>query len=101
MKEEYRNQIIYERDNFTCQYCGLDASKDFEIWYIAKLSIDHIKPQVLGGTDDDENLVVACHACNNFKQKNDYGSFEETREGVLKYKREVAKGWFERYVLKK
>ena len=101
MQEEYRYQHIYERDNFTCQYCGLDCSKDFGIWYTAKLEIDHIKPKSLGGTDEDKNLVVACHACNHYKQKKNFNSLQEAREGVFKYKQEVAKSWFQKYVLKR
>ena len=30
-------------------------------------SIDHIFPAVFGGSDDVENLALACQGCNNFK----------------------------------
>jgi len=49
---------IFRRDNHTCQYCG---SKH------RQLTIDHIVPKVKGGKDTWENLVTACHRCNNLK----------------------------------
>lgn len=29
-----------------------------------KLTVDHVRPEALGGTDDPENLVAACIDCN-------------------------------------
>jgi HNH endonuclease len=31
------------------------------------LEIEHLLPSSLGGTDDEENLWLACRMCNNFK----------------------------------
>lgn len=33
----------------------------------AELTYDHFVPQSKGATDDADNLVYACHACNEFK----------------------------------
>ncbi|MFZ2406825.1 MAG: HNH endonuclease [Methylobacter sp.] len=49
---------IFQRDNFTCQYCN--KSKDDG----ASLQIDHKKPLSKGGTDSFENLITACSDCN-------------------------------------
>ena len=48
---------IWERDNFTCGYCGSRSD----------LTIDHIHPVFLGGSDDDINLLTACRRCNSKK----------------------------------
>ncbi|MDE5054870.1 HNH endonuclease [Niallia taxi] len=48
---------IFERDNYSCQYCGADR----------QLSIDHIRPEVKGGTLLRNNLVTACKRCNSKK----------------------------------
>lgn len=49
---------IFERDNFTCAYCGLvDPSA-------RKLTWDHIYPQSKGGGDNWENAITACTPCN-------------------------------------
>ena len=56
ISEEIR-QLIYERDNFKCQYCGTDRN----------LSVDHIRPESRGGTQVMKNLVTACRPCNSKK----------------------------------
>jgi 5-methylcytosine-specific restriction endonuclease McrA len=45
-----------------CGYCRTPAS-------IAgfRLSIEHIIPEAKGGKTVEENLWLACHACNEFK----------------------------------
>jgi hypothetical protein len=39
-----------------CAYCGGPAG-----------TIDHVRPQAFGGTDDPDNLVDACQPCNSRK----------------------------------
>lgn len=48
---------VFRRDNHTCQYCGGRAPN-------VELTIDHVIPTTLGGTDVPENLVAACKDCN-------------------------------------
>jgi CRISPR/Cas system Type II protein with McrA/HNH and RuvC-like nuclease domain len=48
---------VLARDNFRCVYCGTTAEAK-------ELHIDHLYPQALGGTDDEDNLVTACVDCN-------------------------------------
>ena len=49
---------VYERDNYTCRYCG---SKE-------NLTLDHVIPQSKGGEDSIDNLVTACKSCNSRKK---------------------------------
>jgi len=49
---------IFARDNYTCQYCGVQ-SRD--------LTIDHIVPKKLGGGLQWDNLVACCRRCNTRK----------------------------------
>lgn len=46
---------ILRRDNHTCRYCSATDEP---------LTIDHVIPTTLGGTDDPTNLVAACRDCN-------------------------------------
>lgn len=46
---------ILRRDNNTCRYCHATDTP---------LTIDHVVPVALGGTDDPSNLVAACRDCN-------------------------------------
>jgi len=52
---EYR--FIFELDKYECVYCG-DKKK---------LTIDHLMPQSRGGSNDQDNLVLACRHCNSTK----------------------------------
>ena len=48
---------VLKRDNHACRYCGAVAPD-------VKLQVDHVIPVALGGTDNPDNLVAACVACN-------------------------------------
>lgn len=48
---------ILRRDNHACRYCGQMAPE-------VKLTVDHVIPVVLGGSDDPSNIVTACVDCN-------------------------------------
>lgn len=51
---------ILRRDDHRCRYCGAAAPE-------VKLTVDHVLPETLGGTDDPANLVTACEGCNGGK----------------------------------
>jgi hypothetical protein len=51
---------ILRRDNHACRYCGAAAPD-------AKLTVDHVVPVALGGSDEPSNLVAACADCNGGK----------------------------------
>ena len=88
---------IFKRDQFKCQYCGLDGLHRFEDWLI--LTIDHIHPHAKGGGRSMDNLVTACQPCNLIKGKRVYKSMEEARELVLS-KREEWRQVFQEQVSK-
>lgn len=48
---------VLRRDNHTCRYCGATAPD-------AAITVDHVVPVALGGTDEPSNLVAACRDCN-------------------------------------
>lgn len=48
---------ILRRDNHQCRYCGAKAPD-------VPLTVDHVVPVALGGSDDSSNLVAACRDCN-------------------------------------
>lgn len=51
---------VLRRDNHACRYCGAAAPD-------VKLTVDHVMPTALGGSDDPTNLVTACSGCNSGK----------------------------------
>lgn len=52
----FRDGLI-ARDGCRCVYCGS----------LDNLVVDHMVPVTLGGTDDIDNLALACRACNSGK----------------------------------
>ncbi len=52
--------LVRKRDRGTCRYCGRSARTSFREYG----EVDHITPCLYGGTDDLENLALACHVCN-------------------------------------
>lgn len=51
---------VFNRDSFTCQYCGATAPA-------VSLVVDHIIPVAHGGGNDWRNLTTACVPCNSGK----------------------------------
>lgn len=51
---------ILRRDNNACRYCGATAPE-------VKLTVDHVIPTALGGSDEPANLVACCAGCNSGK----------------------------------
>lgn len=49
--------LVFGRDGHACLECGATES----------LSLDHIHPHSLGGTDSLENLQTLCRSCNSKK----------------------------------
>lgn len=48
---------VLRRDGHRCRYCGKGVAD-------AIITVDHVVPTALGGTDLPDNLVAACEDCN-------------------------------------
>ena len=64
---------------------------------LAHLNVDHVKPICRGGSDTDDNKVLACEACNNYKGGFNCNSLKEAREYVSQ-RRDIAEAWFHKHV---
>jgi len=53
---KWYRQLVLNRDNWTCVYCGSPANE-----------VDHVIPRNHGGFDLPSNLVASCSRCNNAK----------------------------------
>lgn len=58
---KFSRDNIYQRDNYTCQYCG-------EKYDYHKLTFDHVVPQSKGGKTTWKNIVTSCFDCNTKKK---------------------------------
>ncbi|MDZ4684226.1 MAG: HNH endonuclease signature motif containing protein [Planctomycetaceae bacterium] len=52
-------QLVRHRAQGLCEYCHAD-----ERWQFVRFTMDHLIPQSTGGSDDSENLALACRNCN-------------------------------------
>lgn len=73
---------VLRRDKNTCVYCGATAAD-------GPLTVDHVIPKSLGGTDHPNNLVTACRDCNSGKSSSAPGApvVEEARLDARRWKR--------------
>jgi 5-methylcytosine-specific restriction endonuclease McrA len=82
---------ILKRDQFRCQYCGLDGMANFENSLI--MTVDFVIPRARKGKKDPRNLVTACRPCNLLKGRHSFSNFAEAKEYVLKQREELRKEW--------
>jgi len=55
-------QRVRESANNQCGYC-----RSLQKYVLGILEIDHIIPKAVGGSDNEENLWLACRLCNSYK----------------------------------
>lgn len=84
-KRSFRNyKKCYERDKYTCQYCGYNFKNATKF---LPLHIDHIKPWSAQGGNSLNNLVVSCQECNLIASDKWFTSFAEKREHIIERRR--------------
>jgi hypothetical protein len=82
---------ILERDQYLCQYCGLDGGASFE--NALAMSVDFVIPRARKGKKDERNLVACCRSCNMIKGRRVYRNFDEARNYVLAQREKLRKAW--------
>jgi hypothetical protein len=82
---------ILERDQYRCQYCGLDGAASFE--NALAMSVDFVVPRARRGKKDERNLVACCRSCNMIKGRRVYRSFDEAKTYVLAQREKLRKAW--------
>jgi hypothetical protein len=70
---------IFERDSFTCQYCGVKPPNVI-------LEVDHMVSKFDGGGDEEENLITSCFNCNRGKSKKSVTTKQRTKSHKQKLK---------------
>ncbi len=60
-----------------CEYCHTD-----EHWQYVRFTIDHLLPVAEGGTDEFDNLALACFHCNRRKSNKRKASDSVTQNDV-------------------
>lgn len=63
-----KRQRIYRRDGWRCVWCRRQGRLTSE-GFCLELTLDHVTPRELGGTNDAANLVTSCVKCNTRRGK--------------------------------
>jgi 5-methylcytosine-specific restriction endonuclease McrA len=66
-----RRLAIYLRDGFACVYCGRDL-RDADP---REVTLDHLRPRIMGGDNASTNLVTACLSCNSSRGMRPWRTF--------------------------
>lgn len=82
---------ILKRDQFRCQYCGLDGMASFQ--NALAMGVDFVVPRARKGKKNPHNLVACCRACNAIKGRRVFASFDEAKAYVLARREELRKAW--------
>src|SRR5215475_3670258 len=68
---------IYLRDGLACAYCGRSIEDE------ARLTLDHLTPHSLGGSNAAGNLVTACLICNSSRGARSWTQFARSVANYL------------------
>jgi len=66
--------LVRVRASNRCEYCGLRQEQS----PLASLHVEHVVPKKHGGSDDPDNLALACIDCNLHKGSNIAGYDPDT-----------------------
>jgi len=77
--------LLHRKYNKRCAYCGEEIT-------LKEMTVDHIHPASLGGSNDPENLNPCCYVCNGFKKDLSIGEFRDEIEEQLS--KTITKQWF-------
>jgi hypothetical protein len=69
---------VFQRDQFTCQYCGARPPD-------VVLVCDHIDPFSKSGTTTLDNLITSCESCNQGKADRSLGDRQARPDADLMY----------------
>jgi hypothetical protein len=70
---ELTRQLVRQRAGYLCEYCHSP-----ETISTSRFTIDHLQPRSLGGSDEPDNLALACSRCNQRRYNFIVGRDRET-----------------------
>ena len=76
-------EYLLQKYKYTCVYCNTCAFHKGKAINL-RLEIDHVVPKSKGGSDRVNNLVLACHECNQHKSNQSVEDFLKNKPAVLK-----------------
>jgi hypothetical protein len=86
-------QLVRNRAGNCCEYCRLPAAAG-----TVPFHVDHINPLKHGGSDDSDNLCLACYKCNAHKGHDLVGFDPQTGELTRLYNPREQR-WEEHFII--
>ncbi len=82
--------LVWQRAENRCEYCRVHQD-DFDFF---TFHVEHIVPRQHGGSDEPDNLCLACRECNSAKGTNLTGMLEGKVVPLFHPRRQVCKRHF-------
>jgi HNH endonuclease len=76
ISQEVRTRVRASANN-QCGYC-----QSLQRYVLGILEIEHIIPKAAGGSDEEENLWLACRLCNSYKGAKTQGKDPESDRNI-------------------
>lgn len=76
ISEDVRTRVRASANN-QCGYC-----QSLQRYVLGILEIEHIIPKAAGGSDEEENLWLACRLCNSYKGAKTQGKDSESEQNI-------------------
>jgi 5-methylcytosine-specific restriction endonuclease McrA len=89
---ETTKQSVRERAKYLCEYCH-----SLELLSANRFTIDHLVPRSLGGSDDIDNLALACRRCNE-RRYNCVASIDPETQEIVPIFNPRQQQWAEHFV---
>ncbi|MBZ0299126.1 MAG: HNH endonuclease [Anaerolineae bacterium] len=89
-----QRQFVRERARGCCEYCRLG-----QIGKTVPFHIDHIVPVKHGGSDDVDNLCLACYNCNAYKS-HDLTGFDPVTGEITRLYHPRTQAWSDHFAIR-
>lgn len=79
-------RFVFERDGAICQYCDADLLANLSSYWSS--TVDHVRAVSAGGSDEAQNLVACCPACNSMLSRSEHLMTVAERKTFVAIRRE-------------
>jgi hypothetical protein len=90
--DETTRQFVRQRANYRCEYC-----RSPERICTTRFTLEHVIPKSLGGTDDIENLALACRHCNE-RRYNFLAGFDPETQTIVPLFNPRQQNWSDHFI---
>lgn len=90
--DDITRQFVRRRANYRCEYCHSP-----ERICTTRFTLDHVIPKSLGGSDDADNLALACRRCNE-RRYNFLAGFDPETQTIVALFNPRQQLWSEHFI---